>query len=136
MKTQISIQVKNASIFSRTFIFSKAKVNVFIDDANAKPIVLKARTAPYMVDVAPGEHTVVFTDPSAKFKGTIDKMMGAAFGLAGGAIGAKAGADIVSAITGTGRVQDNQLQCSLREGDVLKVMVQPKRSGKVSVKIL
>jgi hypothetical protein len=145
MKTQISIQVKNASIFARPIIFSKAKVNMFIDSADAQPVVLKSRTEPYMVDVTPGEHTVVFTDASAKFKGAIDKMIGAAFGAGlglggggafGGAFGAKEGAGIMSAITGTGRVHNNQLQCVLKEGDTLKVKVQPKRSGKVSVKIL
>jgi hypothetical protein len=144
MKTQISIQVKNASIFARPIIFSKAKVNMFIDSADAQPVVLKSRKEPYMVDVTPGEHTVVFTDASAKFKGAIDKMIGAAFGAGlglgsgafGGVFGAKEGADIMSAVTGTGRVHNNQLQCVLKEGDTLKVKVQPKRSGKVSVKIL
>ena len=55
MKTQISIQVKNENWISRCMsiymslgLFVKAKVKMYVDDANAKPIILKARKEPWV----------------------------------------------------------------------------------------
>lgn len=70
MKTQVSIYVKNASIFSRLWsflwfinIFKKMSVNAYIDSKDTPPQRLKARSEPYLIDLAPGSHTIVFADP-------------------------------------------------------------------------
>ena len=148
MRTQISIQVKNENWISRCMsiymslgLFVKAKVNMYIDDAECKPIVLKARKEPYLIDIDPGEHAIAFT---AKSKATVDKLIGGAvlgtIGMGGGGYtaltAAQAGADFASGLMGHSRVQDNLLECSLREGDLLKISIQPKRNGVVKIKVL
>ena len=149
MKTQISVQVKNENWISRCMsiymtlgLFVKAKVNVYIDNANNAPIILKARKEPYLIDIEPGEHAIAFT---AKSKANVDKLIGGAmFGAIGMGLGngftafasAQGGADFASGLMGHSRVQDNLLECELREGDVLKICVQPKRNGAVKIKVL
>lgn len=144
MNTQISILVKNESFVSRLFsttfgIFRKMPVDIVIDDPNAAPQRLKASKEPYLIDLAPGNHQILFTDPRAKkkarSKAIVGAMMGAAAGAAyGGSIfgGAAAGADAFSGAS----AKDGVLSFSLQEGDVLKVSAQPKRNGSVKVKIL
>lgn len=146
MKTQISILVKNESLLSRFMsflwfinIFKRMPVNVWIDDGEAAPTVLKASKTPYLIDVEPGYHQILFTDPRAKNKQAFGAVTGAfvggAFGLAAGdgLFGAAAGAD---AFAGGSTVRDNVVECTLNEGDVLKLSAKPKRNGSVKVKIL
>lgn len=150
MKTQISIQVKNENWMSRcmsiytTFgLFVKAKVNMYIDNPDSKPVILKACKKPYIIDIEPGEHVIAFT---AKSKANVDKLIGGAvvgaigLGVGGGitsaAAFAKGGSDFVAGVMGHSRVQDNLLECSLKEGDLLKIQIQPKRNGVVKIKLL
>jgi len=149
MKTQISIQVKNENWISRCMsiymslgLFVKAKVNMYIDDAKSEPIILKARKEPYLIEIEPGEHAIAFT---AKSKANVDKLIGGAMlgaigmGLGNGVTAlasAKGGADFASGLMGHSRVQDSLLECGLREGDLLKIRIQPKRNGAVKIKVL
>lgn len=148
MKTQISIQVKNENWMSRCMsiymsfgLFVKAKVNMYIDNPDSKPVILKACKKPYIIDIEPGEHVIAFT---AKSKANVDKLIGGAFagviGLGGGitraAAFAKGGSDFAAGVMGHSRVQDNLLECSLKEGDLLKIQIQPKRNGAVKIKLL
>lgn len=150
MKTQISIEVKNENWMSRCMsiymslgLFVKAKVNMYVDDTSAQPVILKARKEPYLIEVEPGEHRIAFT---AKSKANVDKLLaGAAGGIFGMGLGgnafhttafAREGVDFVSGLMGHNKVQDNLLECSLREGDLLKIRIQPKRNGAVKIKIL
>lgn len=146
MKTQISILVKNESLLSRFMsflwfinIFKRMPVNLWIDDMNGNPNVLKAHRNPYIVDIEPGYHQLMFTDPRAKnkqaFRAVTGAFVGGAFGLAAGdgLFGAAAGAE---AFAGGSTVRDNIVECTLNEGDLLKLSVKPKRNGSVKVKIL
>ena len=71
MKTQVSILVKNSTLFSRamTFwwfinIFKKMPVNVWVDEDPEKvkkpTMVLKASKTPYEIDLEPGAHGPVY----------------------------------------------------------------------------
>ncbi len=143
MQTQISIKVKNENVISRCMsiwmslgLFVKAKVKMYVDSENATPIVLKARKEPYVIDITPGNHVIVFT---AKNRSKTDKLIGNAvggiFGMAGGSatFGASVGGDFASAITGGNRIQDNRVDCYLKEGDILKIQIKPKRNGAVKI---
>lgn len=146
MKTQISILVKNENIISRFFsllwivnIFKKMPVDIIIDDPSAAPQRLKASREPYLIDLAPGSHQILFTDPraagKAAFKAVTGAFMGAAIsGAAGGSFtaGAVLGADSVSGNS----VKNGVLSFNLREGDILRVSAKPKRNGSVKIKIL
>lgn len=148
MKTQISIQVKNENWMSRCMsiymtlgLFVKAKVQMYIDSAESEAIKLKARKEPYVIDLAPGQHVIKF---KAKSRKKADKLVGGAimgaFGLGagayGGAMGAEIGADIASGLMGHTRVQDSSIACDLKEGDLLKIQIKPKRNGAVKIKVL
>ena len=149
MKTQISIQVKNENWISRCMsiymslgLFVKEKVKVYVDDANAEPLILKARKEPYVVDVEPGEHMLVFEAKGKAgadkfFAGAIGTMIGMGSGNLGTTMAAAQGAsDFVTAFQGHNKIKDNQLVCVLKEGDILKIRVQPKRNGVVKIKEL
>lgn len=149
MKTQISIQVKNENWISRCMsiymslgLFVKAKVNVYVDRADVEPLILKARKEPYVLDLEAGEHMLVFeTKGKAKadkfFAGAVGTMLGMGSGHLGATIAAAQGAsDFITAFQGHDTIKDNQLICTLREGDVLKISVKPKRNGVVKIKTL
>lgn len=149
MKTQISIQVNNENWLSRCMsiymsfgLFVKAKVKVYIDSANVKPLVLKARKEPYILDLEPGEHMLVFeakgkADADKFFAGAVGAMIGMGSGNLGTTIAAAQGAsDFANAFQGHNTVKDNQLVCTLHEGDMLKISIQPKRNGVVKIKVL
>lgn len=145
MQTQVSILVKNESLFSRFFsilwfinIFKKMSVEAYLDSENNK-MVLKARNEPYLIDVTPGQHQLLFSDPragsKAVFKGLTGAFLGAAFaGAAGGSMigGASIGYEDASG----GTVKDNVVSFTLVDGDLLKLSVKPKHNGSVKVKIL
>lgn len=149
MKTQISIQVKNENWLSKgdsllglLALLKKSTVNVYVDNAGMKPLILKARKEPYVLDVESGQHILLF---EAKVRTSGSKMLaglvGAGVGMAAGdlyttVVGAKGATDFVAALEGSNQVKDNQLLCTLQEGDVLKISVQPKRNGVVKIKIL
>jgi hypothetical protein len=146
MKTQISILVKNESLLSRFMsllwfinIFKRMSVNVWIDDDSVAPQVLKARKEPYVFDVEPGYHAILVTDPRAKgkqaFNAITGALVGGSFGLAAGDgfSGAMMGAD---AFGGGSQVHDSGVECTLNEGDILKLSVKPKHNGSVKIKIL
>lgn len=147
MNGQVSITVKNASIFSRFYtflwfinIFRKMSVDAYIDSPNAKPQRLKARKEPYLIDLAPGAHMIVFTDPMAGekrlnryFDGFIT---GTALTLAGGVQTAvEVGSSLGDAFAGN-RAQGNTAQFFIQEGAVVKLQVQPKMNGSVNIQYL
>lgn len=149
MKTQISIQVNNENWLSRCMsiymtlgLFVKAKVKVYVDSANVEPLVLKARKEPYVLDLEPGEHMLVFETKGKAgadkfFAGAVGAMVGMGSGNLGTTMAAAQGAsDFVTAFQGHNTVKDNQLVCTLREGDVLKISIKPKRNGVVKIKTL
>ena len=149
MKTQISIQVNNENWLSRCNsllgffgIFQKAKVDVYVDNTNVKPLVLKARKEPYVLDIEPGEHVLVFgTKGRAGYDKFIAGSVGAMIGMGSGNLSttiaaAQGASDFAAAFQGHNTVKDNQLICTLREGDLLKISIQPKRNGIVKIKTL
>ena len=147
MKTQVSIYVKNASILSRLWsflwfinIFKKMSVDAYIDTKDTPPQRLKARSEPYLIDLAPGSHAIVFVDPKAGEKKLARWFTGAFLGFSGGLVGSMddalaAGSAWGNAFAGN-QAHDNAVQFSLREGEVLKIQVQPKLNGSVKTKFL
>lgn len=149
MKTQLSILVKDSmSTFNPAMsLFSKTKVTMYIDGNTSNPIVLAVNKQPYVIEIAPGNHHITFEYNNVMGKMGA-KLVGAAFGagiglaagdfgsVAGAMTGAGAGSDLFSSIAGYNKVHDNVLDCSLNEGDVLKVQVMPKSNGKVKVTLL
>lgn len=145
METGVSILVKNESLLSRFFsllwiinIFKKMSVNVYIDSEDDM-VTLKADKEPYIIDLDPGEHTLVFEDPRAggksAFRAITGGFLGLAFGLAAG------GSGIDEAISwgsdaGDGAVQNGVVQFELYEGDMLELSAKPTRKGGVKVKFL
>lgn len=152
MKTQISILVKNESLLSRFYtlfwfinIFKKMSVEVFIDSTSSK-MVLKAQKDPYLIDVTPGQHQLMFADPRADNKAKYDSFTkgfyGATFGafvsgVSGGSVvdGAVSGFDQWKGV-GKSLVRDGFVSVTLNDGDVLKLSAQPKRNGSVMVTVL
>ena len=146
MQTQISILVKNESILSRFMsflwfinIFKRMPVNVWIDDGDVPPVVLKASKEPYIFNVDPGYHIIQVTDPRAgrkqAFRAFTGAFVGGAFGLAAGdgLGGMVAGAELGG---GGSRINDSCVECNLGPGDLLKISVKPKNNGSVKIKIL
>lgn len=142
MKTQLSILVKNESLLSRFFsfwwfinIFKKMSVVVTVDGDEANAMTLKAQKEPYLIDLTPGYHEILITDPRASGKQAFKKFtqgtVGLIFGIAtDGAIG-------VSDLVDSGStVRDGVVQCNLGEGDLLRISAKPKNNGSVKVKIL
>ena len=148
MKTQLSVLVKNESLYSRCFsflwfinIFRKMSVNVWIDqdpDVVKNPTrVLKASNDPYEIDLVPGPHTVYFSDPraasKARFRVVTGAFVGASFAAgAGGSMlaGASVGADM-----GAGNsVGVGYASFFLQDGDIFKISAKPTRKGGVKVK--
>lgn len=62
-------------------------------------------------------------------------MMGGAMSMAAGGSGL-AGAMAGASVTGRGSIKDGILECSLNEGDILRMSVKPNSDGKVRIKIL
>lgn len=142
MKTQISILVKNDTIYSRLMtvlwfvnIFRKMSVNVQIDDGEVQK--LKASKEPYVFDVEPGVHTITFTDPKSGSKAMTRAMTGAILGAAAG--GAGGGSMFAGAAVGAEMAKGNQIregaaQVTLNEGDVFELWCRNTRKGGVKVK--
>lgn len=145
MKTQVSILVKNESLTSRFFsflwfinIFKKMSVEVYLDTMDNKR-VLKASKEPYLIDVEPGEHELLFADPRAGSKAAFKGVTGAIFGasIAGASGGSMIGGAAMGYDDASGdSVKDNIVSCMLKEGDVLRISAKPKHNGSVKVKIL
>ncbi len=145
MKTQVSILVKNESLFSRFMsflwfinIFKKMSVNVFIDSEDNMQ-TLKASKEPYLIDLEPGEHQLLFTDPRAKSKARMKAVTGAFLGAT--ASGAFGGSFLDGAVMGydgayDGTVRNGVIAFTLNEGDVLKLWCKPKSNGSVKVKVI
>lgn len=142
MKTQVSILVKNDSLYSRamTFlwfinIFKKMSVNVQIDNGQVQ--ALKANDEPYVFDLEPGAHTIVFTDPKAKSKARSRAMTGALLGMA--ATGAAGGSMLAGAAMGAeagagNTIREGVAEFTLADGDIFKLSCQNTRKGGVKVK--
>lgn len=141
MKTQVSVTVKNESFLSRMYsflwfinIFKKMSVAVIIDGDTEHPHILQARKEPYLLDVTPGQHEILFTDPRAASKSAYKKFANLTYGVIGSI--ATGGAIGVDDFSSGETVRDNYIQCTLNEGDVLRVSAKPKHNGSVKVKIL
>ena len=140
MKTQLSILVKKETLMShmQSFlwfitIFKKTAVEISIDGGPSQLLV--ASKKPYLFDVAPGLHEVTFVDPRAGGKQAYGKFtnffLGFIFAVStDGAIG------VSDFDNGGTTVRDGYLQCTLNEGDLLKVSARGDRKGGVKVKVL
>ena len=140
MKTQLSILVKKETLMSRmqSFlwfinIFLNTSVEVSIDGGPKK--LLPASKKPYLFDVGPGTHEVTFTDPRAGGKQSYGKFVNFFLGFifavsTDGAIG------VSDFDNGGATVRDGYLECTLNEGDLLKVSARGDRKGGVKIKIL
>ena len=150
MKTQVSILVRNASLYARAKtlfwfvnIFKKLPVNVWIDEdpetVEAPTMVLKASDKPYMIDLAPGHHVLYFTDPKASEKRFTNAVTGALLGAT--LLGAGGGSMLAGGAIGADLANENSVgvgyaSFELKEGDVFKLSVRPNRNGKINVKQL
>lgn len=145
MKTQVSILIKNESLFSRAMtllwfinIFKKMPVDVYIDSEDNK-YTLKPNKTPYLIDLEPGEHEILFADPKAKQKAMTKALTGALLGatMAGAGGGSMLGGAAVgydAAYDGT--VRNGAVRFKLNEGDTLKLCAKNKGNGSVKVKVL
>lgn len=142
MKTQLSILVKNESLFSRFYsflwfinIFKKMSVVVCIDGDQANAKTLKASKEPYLIDVTPGQHQILITDPRAgnkqAFKAFSGAVVGSIFSIATDGV-----IDSSDFASEGSTIRDGVVQCVLNEGDVLRISAKPKHNGSVKVKIL
>lgn len=150
MKTQVSILVRNASLYARAKtlfwfvnIFKKLPVNVWIDEdpetAKNPTMVLKASEKPYEIDLAPGHHVLYFSDPKAGEKRFTNAVTGAFLG--GALLGAGGGSVLAGGAIGADLANENSVGVGyasfvLKEGDVFKLSVRPNRNGKINVKQL
>ena len=144
MKTQVTVLVKNATLYSRLTgsllwfidIFRKMPVNLSID--GAEPVRLKASKTPYVFDVTPGVHQFVFTDPKAKGKRRNKALVGAILGasLEGAAGGSMVGGgiDAFNSVNNSGTNYENVANITIDEGAVLEFWCRPTRKGSVKVK--
>ena len=141
MSAQLSVLIKDESLFSKMHsfswiinIFKKSIVSVCIDGDEANIMMLKASKQPYTIELAPGYHEILFSDPKAKKKKNYNAfsnfMVGGIASIAtGGAIGA-------TDFMGSSAIKDGVVQCNLNDGDVLSVSAKPKSNGNIKVKIL
>lgn len=141
MKTQVSVLVKD-TIFNRPTTFQKPSVKAYIDTTDtenaANALTLKANKEPYLIDVQPGVHVMLFEDAHAGWKTALNKLTWGAVGLSFG-LGAGAGASLAgefASLVGKPNVKDNAVQFALEEGQTLRLMVTPTSSGKVKIKVL
>lgn len=153
MQTQLRVTVKNGSIITRAssyllwFIkmFKKSEIQVWVDDRNCEPVVLKARKEPYEIPITPGQHVVYFDDPKRNFRvkmwNLTIKLYNGMFGFLIGTIASdfgdiSGGIVLAEAYAGGGRteIRDNVLACNLVEGDEVSVTVKPKMK-KVKIKV-
>ena len=148
MKTQVSILVKNSTLFSRamTFwwfinFFKKMPVNVWVDEDPEKvkkpTMVLKASKTPYEIDLEPGAHVLYFKDPKAGQKQFSRAMTGAILGAA--AAGAGGGSMLAGGAMGADGARSNSVGVGyasfvLKDGDIFRISVRPNRKGDVKVK--
>lgn len=133
MKTQLSILVKDSmTTFNPLLsIFSKTKVTMYLDGNKANPMVLEVNKTPYLIDITPGNHHVeiMYENFLAKMcYGIMDAISGLFLN------GVFEGAP--SAIVGMNKTYENVLDCTLNEGDILKLEAKPNMNGKVKIKIL
>lgn len=145
MKTQVSILVKNESLLSRAMtlmwfinIFKKMSVEVYIDSMENKQL-LQARNEPYLIDLQPGQHEIMFADPKSHSKAVTRGLTGAILGagLTGGLGGSLIGGAVMGYESASNTsIKDNVVSFALNEGDVLKLSVQAKSNGSVKIKIL
>ena len=145
MKTQVSILVKNESLFTRFFsflwfinIFKKMPIEIYIDSMEDK-MVLKASNEPYLIDVEPGQHEILFVDPRAGSKAVMKGLTGAILGASvmGGAGGSFIGGAVMGYESASNTsIKNNVVSFTLNEGDVIKLSAKPKHNGNVKIKVL
>ena len=145
MRTQVSILVKNESLFTRFFsflwfvnIFKKMPIEIYIDSMEEK-MVLKASNEPYLIDIEPGKHEILFVDPRAGSKAVMKGLTGAILGV--GFMGGAGGSFIGGAVMGyesasNTTVKNNVASFEIKEGDLMKFSAKPKHNGSVKIKLL
>lgn len=140
MQTQLSITVKNEFFLYKIFTlsgfvqtFRKSRVNLWIDGQKQ---VLEASKEPYVFDLAPGKHEIIFSDYLEKAKGRYWKVIFgfvffAMFLAAGGR--EAAGGAMLGSKTGEISKKANVMDITLNEGDMLNLVCQTKIGSKVKV---
>lgn len=144
MKTTVSILVKNENLWTKANssllwfvkIFQKSKVLVSIN--GAEPCTLVASKEFHEFEVEPGTVTLRFTDPGAKSKARNKAIAGGLIGFSAGA--ATGGSGLSGALAGSeaakSSIKEDILECTLQEGDNLKLSCRSKGNGQVKVKVL
>ena len=103
MKTQLHLYVKNESFGTRFAggglwfinIFRKLPIDIAVDGNKVR---YKPQDAPYVIDLAPGQHMIEGRDPRALTKKADKALTGAIMGAAG--LGAGGGSMIAGAVIG------------------------------------
>ena len=142
MKTQIIITAKKEGLFSKahgsvwgTFgMFGKRSVTVEID-GNLYDV--PANNQPTAFDVEPGEHTLVFTDPRFNIKNKTRKFMWGFFGFVADVGSGNMSLSGTERMASVGELEQNEnvVNCTLIDGDILRITCRAKDNGKVKVKI-
>lgn len=151
MKTQISILVKKEGFLTSSFTVHpiwdrspRSFVKVWIDSENSEPLELVPRKEPYLIDVEPGVHELLFKDGAKKMslgktvKASLAIGLGAfAFG-ATGRLGSAVDMATTIALGSSGKkIEDGYAAFELKEGDVFKLSCQVKdTNGTVRVEAL
>ena len=105
-------------------------------------LIVKKDTEPYIMDISPGKHEITFIDMNAGKKLFAHK---AAVGIAGTAMawGGGLSTSMATLIGGEaadvvydGIVRKGILRIELKEGDLLRMSVQPNLFGNVKIEVL
>jgi hypothetical protein len=155
MDAQLFLTIQDASNFAKnsclTFSdymfhpiksskFGVAKAEILVSLDNGQPWSLKAAKDPYLLNIAPGHHTLTVDDPYRQKKQAKQRTNGFLTGLLFGAVTdssmsfyADDGANIANMIFND---VAGVIEFDAREGDTYKLKLKPTVSGKVKIKVL
>lgn len=157
LKTQVSILVRKESAYSAfrwkvfghvflwfLYIFSKktSNVNILIDkdSENPKYMELEPQKEPYIIDLKPGYHEIIFEDGNADSKGQAGELMRISAGIAaGGFVSGMLGSGGVDTFcnfmdaTAGKTIRNGFAAFTLQKGDVYELICRPTAKGVVKL---
>jgi len=146
MRTQISILVKDETIPAKTmtsvlwpvYLLTRSKMKVWIDGQMYK---LKASKTPYTFDVQPGTHKVTFKDPREGGKSVYWKTVGMFFSFLFSFTGSNTIGSLQLDMIEANQMcrlseRENCLDCTLQDGDILKLSCRSNIRANVKVKVI